>query len=112
VPYFYADDAYYLWDDEVQQYQEVAPPPGLNQPASQSSGAATLSSELYAYPNSGQSAEQQARDRGECQRWASEQSGFKAAQANGAITEQALVQHQDYLRAEGACLKSRNYTVN
>src|SRR6202030_2362834 len=32
VPYYYADDTYYLWDPTVSQYQTVSPPPGLQGP--------------------------------------------------------------------------------
>jgi len=30
VPYYYANDAYYVWDDAQQEYEVVNPPPGID----------------------------------------------------------------------------------
>lgn len=62
----------------------ASPPPGASE-------------NLEVYPEKGQSAEQQARDREECHRWASSQG----ASASGA----------DYAQAMRACLGARGYTV-
>jgi len=40
-------------------------------------GAAHAQGGLYAYPNAGQDAQQQARDSSECQQWATGQTGFR-----------------------------------
>jgi len=57
---------------------------------------------VYVYPRQGQSAQQQAKDESECNRWASSQmgSGFDATQA---VT--------NFQRALGACLDAHGYSV-
>jgi hypothetical protein len=54
--------------------------------------------DLFAYPKSGQSAEQQTRDRQECRNWAASQA------ASG-------TDNQGNLRAQAACLEGRGYSV-
>jgi len=66
--------------------------------------------DLFAYPKSGQSLEQQTRDRNECHNWAVTQSGFDPARPP-ADTKDSAAKKENYLRAEGACLEARNYTV-
>ncbi len=51
------------------------------------------------YPKNGQSPEQQATDKTECQQWAAQQAG-QAAQNPG-----------DYQRAMSACAEGRGYSV-
>lgn len=72
VPYYYADDNYYVWNGSAGGYQAVDPPP---QVLNQSTASAGIT-ELYAYPKNGQSAEQQARDRQEYQTWATQQAAL------------------------------------
>src|SRR5450631_2742251 len=61
IPYYYANDNYYVYDGNVGQYQTVAPPPGLqNQVAAPEEPVGT---DLMAYPKNGQSPEQQAKDK-------------------------------------------------
>jgi hypothetical protein len=98
VPYYYADDNYYLWNQTAGAYQSVVPPPGLGPQASERQSMTTL----FAYPKNGQSAEQQARDRQECSNWASLQTGVAAGVAS---------RREDYLRAQGACFEARGYSV-
>ncbi|HMK87921.1 MAG TPA: DUF6515 family protein [Steroidobacteraceae bacterium] len=113
VPYYYANDTYYVWDDAQQQYEVVEPPPGAE------SGGATQpptlpppSDQLFVYPSSGQSAEQQARDGAECQRWATGQTGFDPTVAGGGVPpDQAVAKRNDYFRADVSCLEGRGYTV-
>lgn len=108
VPYYYANDTYYVWDDAQQQY-EIVPPPGPD------SGAATQpppSDELFVYPSSGQTAEQESRDRAECQRWAAGQTGFDPTVAGGGVPpDQAVDKRNEYFRAQVSCLEGRGYTV-
>jgi hypothetical protein len=80
----------------------VQPPAGFNPPAP--SPAAPGSDEVFAYPKNGQSAAKQATDKSECRAWAASQTGYSAA-ANSAA------QHQNYLRAEAACLEGRGYAA-
>jgi hypothetical protein len=78
--------------------------PGGGAPSATGSAAsgAQGSEELYAYPKNGQSPEQQASDRSQCR-------AFASSQAAG--TPVGAGQHQEYLRAEAACLEARGYTV-
>jgi hypothetical protein len=89
LPYYYWDDAYYLWSPADRGYVLTTPPPA----AEDSAGPGAVD-DLYAYPRNGQSDEQQAQDRRECEQWASSQ---------GAGT--------DYRRAIAACLEGRDYSV-
>ncbi|HEY3787173.1 MAG TPA: hypothetical protein VGL55_18025 [Steroidobacteraceae bacterium] len=111
VPVYYAGSNYYTWDDSAGEYQAVEPPGDFTEaaPAGAPTPAKDMSFELYAYPKSGQSEEQQARDREECRKWASQQSGFDPAQPPAGADE--MTKRQGYLRAEAACLEARNYTV-
>ena len=109
VPYYYANDTYYLWDDAQQQYEVVAPPDGV-----EANGTARppASDQLFVYPKSGQSSEQQAKDRYECQRWGVAQSGFDPTVAGGGVApEQAMQKRNDYFRAQVSCLEARGYSV-
>lgn len=112
VPYYYAGSNYYTWDDAVGEYQAVEPPEDAGQAAALATdSSADAGFELYAYPKGGQSDEQQARDRDECRRWASQQTGFDPARTLDDPPGNALTRRQAYLRAEAACLEARNYTV-
>jgi hypothetical protein len=116
VPYYYANNYYYVWDSGAGQYQAVEPPAGATGAAS-SSGARSPTSQsntwtdLYAYPKAGQSTQQQAKDRDECHKWAVAQSGFDPAQPTHDTQGQWAAKRDGYLRAEGACLEARNYSV-
>src|SRR5882757_4838024 len=58
VPYYYADNTYYIWNSGVGQYQTVAPPAEvLSQAGGQAGGQGAGPSELIAYPKNGQSQE-------------------------------------------------------
>jgi hypothetical protein len=58
-----------------------------------------VAGQIFMYPKNGQSAEQQASDKAECQRWASEQAG--QVSQNGS----------DYNRAMVACVEGRGYSA-
>jgi hypothetical protein len=135
VPYYYGDNGYYLWDSDVGQYEQVQPPSQVVQQA-QAGELTQTPPELFAYPKNGQTAQQQAADKRECSTWASSQTGFypaagaapapatpagkaghagaNAAQDAPANTPQpsSAQQQQNYLRAEGACLQARGYSVD
>jgi hypothetical protein len=103
VPYYFADDNYYQWDNSAGEYETVQPPAGV---VSEAAAAAPTDAaqpdtqaDLYAYPKNGQSATQQAKDRTDCQQWATGQVGADATK------------HPDYLRAEAACLTGKGYSV-
>jgi hypothetical protein len=119
VPYYYANDVYYTWNPTYDGYVATDPPP-----VADSSGSADVSGsgpaptgdvgaaqesvpgpggpvagQIFMYPKNGQTAEQQASDKAECQRWASEQAGQVAQ--NGS----------DYNRAMVACVEGRGYSA-
>jgi hypothetical protein len=99
VPYYYADDNYYQWDNAANEYQTVQPPAGLVNQVAAAAPTDPSQPDLFAYPQNGQSATQQAKDRTDCQQWANGQVGSDAAK------------HDDYLRAEAACLTGKGYSV-
>jgi hypothetical protein len=103
IPYYYADNTYYRWNGVVDQYETVAPPPGIENQAVQSAAA----SDLIVYPKNGQSQEQQGTDKYECYRWAADQTGFDPTQPAGTGSGR----RSDYFRAQAACLEGRGYTV-
>ena len=117
VPYYYANDVYYTYDPNYQGYVATDPPP-----VADSSGSAAASgdssapppdaaqagpsgpidgapAQIFMYPKNGQSAEQTATDRAECQKWATDQAGSVAQ--NGA----------NYNRAMVACVEGRGYSA-
>jgi hypothetical protein len=107
IPYYYANDAYYLWRDRERGYEVVEPPP---EAAVSTEGPG--SDDIFMYPRGGQSAEQQARDRYECHRWAADQTGFDPTRPAGGVPgEEARARRGDYQRAMAACLEGRGYSV-
>lgn len=114
VPYYYADRSYYVWDDGVGEYQAVDPPAGLrasDDGRGASSDTAASASKLFAYPRSGQSETQQARDLEECKQWAASQLAADPSPKTRGAGNDAQAATQSYLRAEAACLEGRDYTV-
>ena len=109
IPYYYANDTYYRWDDDRDEYEVVAPPAGFDQSATTQAPA---SNQLFVYPKNGQSASQQADDRYECHRWAVGQTGFDPTMSGGGVSAaQAAQKRNEYFRAEASCLEGRGYTV-
>ena len=106
IPYYYANNTYYVYDGNVGQYETVAPPPGLQNPAAAQEPVGT---DLIAYPKNGQSADQQSQDKYECHHWATTQSGFDPTQ--GAAASATPDKRTDYMRAQAACLEGRGYSV-
>lgn len=86
-------------------------PPVYAQPAP--SIPTSLSAEkIFVYPRKGQSEEQQAKDRNECNRWAVSQTHYDPTQPiSGMPGVQLRQMHADYLRAMDACLDARGYTM-
>jgi len=109
VPYYYSNDTYYQWDDAQGEYEVVAPPEGIEAGGTMQ---APPSDQLFAYPKNGQSAEQQSKDRYECERWAASQTGFDPTVAGGGVPpEKAVEKRNDYFRGQVSCLEGRGYTV-
>jgi hypothetical protein len=108
VPYYYANDVYYTYNPGYEGYVATDPPPladssvsadGAATSAEPTGDATAAAGEIFMYPKNGQSPEQQATDKAECQRWAAEQAG-QVAQNPG-----------DYQRAMTACVEGRGYSA-
>jgi hypothetical protein len=110
VPYYYADNTYYVYDPNVQQYETVAPPPGLEAQTGAAGGPAggpPAGTDLIAYPKNGQTPDQQAKDKFECHQWAANQTGYDPTTGAAAPANK----RPDYMRAQAACLDGRGYSV-
>jgi hypothetical protein len=105
IPYYYADDSYYVWEPARREYVVTAPPAGSDAAATR----VPAETDFYAYPKNGQSESQQANDRYECHDWARTQSGYDPTQPPAGDTG---TQRAEYRRAERACLEGRGYSVN
>jgi hypothetical protein len=113
VPYYYADDTYYMWDPSQSGYEVVTPP---GDPAAATTDAPQppppQGDQMFIYPQNGQSTEQQASDKYECHKWASSQTGFDPTQAGGGVPPDQLDgRRADYRRAMIACLEGRGYSA-
>jgi len=109
VPYYYADDAYYTWSGDHNEYEVVAPPAGIENAGTTEVPAGDS---VFIYPKNRQSPEQQASDRYECHHSAVEQTGYDPTQAGGGVPSGvAASKRSDYLRAETACLDAHGYSV-
>jgi hypothetical protein len=109
-PYYYAGDNFYQWYASVGQYETVRPPQDLAAQVATSQALEIVS--LFAYPRNGQTSEQQATDRIECQRWATGQTGTSSSPPGSTVASAASpASRHDYLRAESACLEGRGYSV-
>jgi hypothetical protein len=112
IPYYVADDTYYLWNDAADAYQIVPPPVDGNDADAGGGGGGGGGPDLSVYPSDGQSPEQQSSDRYDCYRWAADQTGFDPTRPAGGVQAGPANSAQDaYLRAEAACLQGRGYTV-
>jgi hypothetical protein len=108
APYYYANDTYYAWNPEQNGYEVVDPPSGPPPATTE----APPSDDLFVYPQSGQSEEQQSKDRYECHKWAAGQSGFDPTQSGGGMPpDQSGAARDNYQRAMRACLEGRGYSV-
>jgi hypothetical protein len=124
MPYYYANDTYYVWSQAQSGYQVVDPPGDPNDPNygndPNAAGAYTAPPQppppqgdnLFIYPQQGQSAEQQSTDQYECHKWSASQTGFDPTQpSGGAPPDQLGARRADYQRAMIACLQGRGYSA-
>jgi hypothetical protein len=66
---------------------------------------------VFLYPKNGQTADQQARDRYDCYRFAVAQSGFDPMRSSGGTSSAPAGEMQsDYERAQSACFEARGYS--
>jgi hypothetical protein len=106
VPYYYANETYYV--QSPGGYMVVDAPPQ----ATVSSQPPPAGGKIFIYPRKGQSEKQQADDRYACHRWAVGQTGYDPTRPPSAIrAAQDTGKRADYQRAMGACLEARGYTV-
>ncbi len=121
VPYYYINHVYYAWNPYYDGYVVTDPPPVADAasaapPPPQASALPPVSSgrgvlSLRVTPLKGQSPQQAANDRYECNTWAVAQSGFNPLSAQQ--DAQASPQMRDgYRRAFTACLQARGYSVH
>lgn len=107
IPYYYANDAYYVWRERERAYEVVDPPYGA-----QATTVSPAVEDIYVYPRQGQSQEQTDFDRYECHRWAVDETGFDPTQPAGGVgADRARAARGEYLRAMTACLEGRGYSV-
>jgi hypothetical protein len=82
-------------------------------PAAPSAAAPTIAENLSVTPKFGQTAEQLAADRTECQNWAKGQTGFDPGQYGGGVAPSVYTtRRQQYGRAVAACLEGHGYNVH
>ena len=109
IPYYYANDVYYTYNPYYEGYVATDPPPVADTSAGAVGAApstlpaagdgAAMAGQIFMYPKNGQTPEQQAQDKAECQQWAAQQAGQVAQ--NGS----------DYARAMSACVEGRGYSA-
>jgi hypothetical protein len=111
VPYYYANNVYYTYDQGQNGYVVTDPPPsgaGDNTPPPNQQGGVPPGAnpgDVFMYPKNGQTDQQQSTDRFECHKWAQGQTGFDPSQSGSQGNP------DDYHRAMVACLEGRGYSV-
>jgi hypothetical protein len=108
APFYYSDEVYYAWRPAQHGYVVVNPPADESMVST-----APTTDDMYIYPKDGQSPQQEATDRYECHRWASDQSGFDPTKTEGGVAANEVTEKRtDYHRAMTACLDGRGYSVS
>jgi hypothetical protein len=95
----------------------ASPPTAFAQTTTSSSpgtaAAPTIAENLSVTPKFGQTQEQLAADRADCQRWAKGQTGFDPTQYGGGVEPSDYnTRRQQYGRATAACLEGHGYSVH
>ncbi|WP_455211119.1 DUF6515 family protein [Kaarinaea lacus] len=107
IPYYYANDIYYVWRADLNGYEVTSPPVKEDEPP-----PPYVADELYAYPKKGQSEQQQSDDRYACHRWGVDQTGYDPTQPPTNLSVSELNKKRaDYNRAMKACLEGKGYSV-
>jgi hypothetical protein len=125
TPYYYYNNAYYTWNPSASGYVATDPPPAASAATGDNSGAGpdanvapsgpapaqaplqapispgAMTDNVYAYPANGQTDDQQAADRMQCDQWAGQQTGATGG-ANGS---------PEFRRAVIACFQGRGYSA-
>jgi len=107
VPYYYANDVYYVWRPDRNSYVVTAPPQEIVDET-----PPVMVDELFIYPKQGQSEQQQADDRYACYSWGVKQTNYDPTkpQKNMSVGELSR-KMEDYQRAMKACLEGKGYSV-
>jgi hypothetical protein len=120
IPYYYANDVYYTYNPGYDGYVATDPPPVADSSGADGSvGAApsdaqvqaapapgagdqggAVAGQIFMYPKNGQSAQQQATDKAECQQWAQQQQRARWHRTDRTTT-----------RAMSACVEGRGYSA-
>ncbi len=104
VPYYYANEVYYV--NRGDGYVVVDPPDR------EISQAPPSADKMFIYPRLGQSEKQQADDRYQCHIWAVSQTNYDPTQPPNNMSGSEMSQKRaNYQRAIAACLDGRGYTV-
>ena len=107
VPYYYANDVYYVWHPERNGYVVTNPPQDINEQETQ-----LLPEQLFVYPKQKQSEQKQTDDRYQCHRWAVSQTAYDPSQPPEKMTQQELgSKRENYQKAIKTCLEGRGYSV-
>jgi hypothetical protein len=113
VPYYYANDTYYMWSAQDNGYEVVAPPSdAVNAAPDAAPPSPPTTTQLFIYPRNNQTSDQQAKDKYECHAWATSQTGFDPTASGGNVPpDQFNGKSADYYRAMASCLQGRGYSV-
>lgn len=107
IPYYYANDVYYVWDPARDGYVVTNPPADIDEKQ-----PPLVPDQLYIYPKQGQSPQKQADDRFACHQWSVKQTGYDPTQPPKDISQAEInANREDYQRAMRACLEGRGYSV-
>ena len=109
IPYYYANDVYYVWRPDLNTYEVTNPPAAATTNAPE---PPVMGEELYIYPKKNQSEQQQADDRYACHRWGVKETGYDPTQSPTDMSQSEVSQkREEYQRAMKACLEGRGYSV-
>ena len=107
MPYYYANDVYYVWRPDLNGYEVTNPPPQDSAQEPQ-----WMADQLFIYPQKGQSEQQQADDRYACYRWSVEQTNYDPTEPPTGLAQSVLRdKRENYQRAMKSCLEGRGYSV-
>ena len=107
IPYYYANDVYYVWRPDRNGYVVTEPPEEPGEPEQP-----LIADELFIYPKKGQNEQQQADDRYACHRWSVSQTHYDPTQPPENVPANGLTRkREDYQRAMRACLEGKDYSV-
>jgi hypothetical protein len=113
VPYYYANDTYYMWSAPDNGYEVVDTTTGaVNAAPDAQAPQPPTTTQLFIYPRNNQSADQQSKDKYECHASAMGRTGFDPTASGGNVPpDQFNAKSTDYYRAMAACLQARGYSV-